>query len=160
MKWLHSEEVDRLAEEGASALSDDPRRAIARLEEAHGLACKDGNLDAAAQLSTLLARAWSRHPDPSLAKSLQWARRATRERTEKGSYYTLGHFCEVAASRTTQPTKRRRRGVLFCFAARAYRCADPQLAQLAEDCERAAMEVLDAPDDGVDGRSRPSGTDS
>jgi hypothetical protein len=138
-------ELERLAQEGATMMSNDPRSAIARFEAAHAIALRVGERDRAVMLSMLLARA-STIKGASFANALKFSRRAVREASgamTPNPNYTLGHFCELIARRTTAAGKRRRAATLWSAAAAAYGSAaasdaDAGFARVAEECKREA----------------------
>lgn len=108
-------EVDRLAEEGARAMTSDRGLALARLAEAHALAARMGARQKAATLSCLMARAWSREggtEPPRMSQALRFARRGVGEDPTESARNTLASMCELAARRDERPTKARRNAVL------------------------------------------------
>jgi hypothetical protein len=108
-------EVDRLAEEGARALTEDRGLALVRLAEAHAIAVRIGARQKAATLSCLMARAWSREGGterPRMSQALRFARRGVGEDPTGFARSTLASMCELAAGRDERPTKARRNAVL------------------------------------------------
>jgi hypothetical protein len=143
-------ELNRLADEGAHALTKQPAVAAEKFEQAHGLALGLGKAETAASLSALIARSW--HLRRSLAQCLRFSRRAVREAPEtSGAHYTLGHFCEKAANRASRSGKVRRAILFFLSARNAYDSAadfseelsqQVRLKAAAEDCSREAQRLL------------------
>ena len=143
-------ELNRLAEEGASALTKQPALAAAKFEQAHELALGLGQAETAASLSTLIARSWNLRS--SLAQCIRFSRRAVREAPDtSGPHYTLGHFCEKAAARALRLGKKRRATLCFLAARNAFNSAadfsvEPtqraSMKAAAEDCSNHAQRLL------------------
>ncbi len=143
-------ELNRLAEEGAHALTKEPAAAAEKFEQAHELALGLGQSDMAASLSTLIARSWNLRS--SLAQCIRFSRRAVREAPKtSGPHYTLGHFCEKAAARALRSGKKRRATACFLAARSAFESAadfsdEPSqrasMKAAAEDCSRQAQQLV------------------
>jgi hypothetical protein len=143
-------ELNRLADEGAHALTQQPAVAAQKFELAHDLALRLGQGSTAASLSALIARSW--HLRGSIVQCLRFSRRAVREAPNTSdSHYTLGHFCEKAAVRAARSGKDRRAISLFLAARSAFSKAgelneEPgrrtNLEAAAEECSRAAQRLI------------------
>lgn len=106
-----SDELDRLAHEGALRLTKHPASAAQFFEQAHALAVGLGRAEQAAALSSLLARSW--YARGSMARCLCFAHRAVREAPQSShSHYTLWRFADEAASLASSAGKPRRAALL------------------------------------------------
>jgi len=146
------DDIARLIKEAAAQIKGDVKGAVAKLENAYGLARAEGSDDDVAFVAEELARGWARRK--LFARALYYALKATKLSPEqRSSWTTLAKTCELAASRVAQqPTKQRRARALYKEASNAFKKAasmtkDPEdkrwLVELAGDAAKMSKAPKD-----------------